>query len=60
MSLRDGEFELDESDYAVDVGDASTCYTSMKSGIVVEVKGNSIIIQSNGEVPRKKSRRGTK
>ncbi|KAH7714301.1 hypothetical protein AAVH_18320 [Aphelenchoides avenae] len=47
------ELRLDESDYTVDVHNATTLYTSDKAGIVVEVQGRSIVIQSTAGVPHK-------
>lgn len=46
-----GELILDDSDYTVDVDDTTTRYASEGSGIIVEVKGRSIVIQSTVEVP---------
>lgn len=55
MKIRDaGELTLDESEYAIDVDGTTTRYSSEKSGIVVEVNGRCLAIQSTAEVPRKK------
>ncbi|KAH7701428.1 hypothetical protein AAVH_31440 [Aphelenchoides avenae] len=42
----DSDFTLNESDYTVAIDDGTTRYTSKKSGIVVEVNGRSVTIQS--------------
>lgn len=47
----DTELTLKESDYAVDVDDSTTRYTSENSGIVVEVEGSSIAVRSTAETP---------
>ncbi|KAH7714314.1 hypothetical protein AAVH_18333 [Aphelenchoides avenae] len=49
------ELRLDESDYIVDVHKTTTRYTSEKTGIIVEVKGRSIAIQSTAGIPHKKT-----
>ncbi|KAH7708111.1 hypothetical protein AAVH_24640 [Aphelenchoides avenae] len=47
MTLPDGDnLTLDESDYTVDIDGTAVRYTSEKSGIVVDVKGACITIQS--------------
>lgn len=52
MALLEGdELTLDGSVFAVEVNDATTRYSSDKSGIFVEVNGRSITIQSTAEVP---------
>lgn len=58
MRLYEGQkLVLDESEYTVDVDDATKRYTLREGGIVVEVKGESIVIRSTGEVPPMKRRR---
>ncbi|KAH7714297.1 hypothetical protein AAVH_18316 [Aphelenchoides avenae] len=48
---------LDESDYSVDVVNATTRYTCKKSGIAVETTGRSVTIHSSiGAAPSKRSR----
>ncbi|KAH7725207.1 hypothetical protein AAVH_07255 [Aphelenchoides avenae] len=47
---------LDEGEYSVDADGTATRYASDESGIVVEVNGDSVTIQSTAEVPRKKRR----
>ncbi|KAH7714302.1 hypothetical protein AAVH_18321 [Aphelenchoides avenae] len=49
-----GELTLDESAYSVEVDDTTTRYTSVNSGVVVEVCGDTIVIQSTAEVPHTK------
>ncbi|KAH7695402.1 hypothetical protein AAVH_37539 [Aphelenchoides avenae] len=52
------ELVLDESEYAVDVDDTTTSYTSEESGIVVKFEDDYIVIRSTGDVPpAKRSRR---
>ncbi|KAH7715976.1 hypothetical protein AAVH_16645 [Aphelenchoides avenae] len=51
-----GEFVLDKSEYTIDVNGSTTRYASQKSGIVVDVTGHAISIQSIVQVPCKKLR----
>ncbi|KAH7725218.1 hypothetical protein AAVH_07266 [Aphelenchoides avenae] len=57
-ALPDGELLPDEGDYTVDTDadGTTTRYASEQSGIVVEVKGDSVTIRSTAVVPRKKPR----
>lgn len=45
-TLRDGEFVPDDGGYAVHVDETRTRYASGKNGIVVDVQGRAVTIQS--------------
>lgn len=50
-TLRDGpEFKLDERDYFVNVEGTTKRYVCKAGGIVVEVNGDSIAMQSTAQV----------
>lgn len=54
-ALQDGdELVLDESEYTVEVDGNGRRYASKNSGLVVEIEGRSVTIQSTARVPRKK------
>lgn len=58
-SLREeGELKLDENEYTVDVDGPTTRYVSEQNGIVVEVNGRPLSIQSTAQVPASKKNRG--
>lgn len=57
ISLRDGdELMFGDNDYVLDVDNPTRRYASEESGIVVEVKGRRVAIQSTDDVPRTKRR----
>ncbi|KAH7714303.1 hypothetical protein AAVH_18322 [Aphelenchoides avenae] len=56
MRTCDDELVLDEREFTIGFDGTTTRYASDESGIVVEVKGRLISIQSTADVPRKKAR----
>lgn len=50
-TVDDLELMFDERDYTIDVDDSTTRYAFEKCGLVVEVDGSLITIQSGAKVP---------
>ena len=56
QAKREGDLELAEGDYTVEVDGATKRYVSEESGIVVEVNGPMVTIRSTAVAPWKKPR----